>query len=111
MYNRLVDKPLVDKLSHKEAITKIYNDHQHLPGFSQRNILRNLPLDNPNVPRRIRPPCPKNSNTKSDTPTKLSGTIQEENQNNKDRKSFNCSYAFRSPTERSDSYLSEETAR
>jgi len=81
MYNRLVDKPLVDKLSHKEAITKIYNDHQHLPGFSQRNILRNLPLDNPNVPRRIRPPCPKNSNTKSDTPTKLSGTIQEENQN------------------------------
>ncbi len=38
MYNRLT---LVDKLSHKEAVAKIYNDHQHLSGFSRRR--RNLP--------------------------------------------------------------------
>jgi hypothetical protein len=58
MYNRLT---LVDKLSHKEAITKIYNDHRDLPGFSRRNICRDLPLDNATVPRRIRPSRPKNS--------------------------------------------------
>jgi alkylated DNA repair dioxygenase AlkB len=39
MYNRLT---LVEKLSHKEAVTKIYNDHKPLDGFSQRNIRRNL---------------------------------------------------------------------
>jgi hypothetical protein len=50
MYNRLT---LVDKLSHKEALTKIYNDHTDLPGFSLRNIRRNLPSDNPYVPRRV----------------------------------------------------------
>jgi hypothetical protein len=45
MYNRLTR---VDKLSHKSAIAKIYGDHQHLPGFSQRNIRRSLmSLDNP----------------------------------------------------------------
>jgi hypothetical protein len=75
MYNRLT---LVDKLSHKAAVTKIYNDHQHLPGFSKRNIRRNLPLDNASVPRRIRPSWPKNSNTKS---RETSTTIQEEGQN------------------------------
>ena len=37
MYNRLT---LVDKLSHKEAIAKIYNDHRELSGFSRRNIRR-----------------------------------------------------------------------
>ena len=35
MYNKLT---LVDKLSHKEAKAKIYEDHKHLPGFSSRNI-------------------------------------------------------------------------
>ena len=29
MYNRLT---LVEKLSHKTALTKIYNDHKHLSG-------------------------------------------------------------------------------
>ena len=37
MYNRLT---LVDKLSHKETIAKIYNDHRELSGFSRRNIRR-----------------------------------------------------------------------
>ena len=60
MYNRLT---LVDKLSHKSAITRIYNDHRHLTGFSQRNIRRNLPLYNEVVPRRVRPSCPKSSLT------------------------------------------------
>jgi hypothetical protein len=79
MYDRLT---LVDNLSHKEAEAKIYNDHQDLPGFSRRNIRRNLPLDNATVPRRIRPSWPKNSNTKSHEMPKLSHTIQEtENQN------------------------------
>ena len=78
MYNRLT---LVDKLSHKDAVAKIYNDHRHLSGFSKRNIRRNLPLENSSVPRRIRPSWPKNSITKSDDAPKLSVTIQEENQN------------------------------
>jgi hypothetical protein len=78
MYNRLT---LVDKLSHKEAVRKIYNDHRHLSGFSNRNIRRNLPLENSSVPRRIRPSWPKNSITKSDATSKLSVTIQEQNQN------------------------------
>ena len=78
MYNRLT---LVDKLSHKEAVRKIYNDHRHLSGFSNRNIRRNLPLDNAAVPRRIRPSWSKNSITKSDDTAKLSVTIQEQNQN------------------------------
>src|SRR5918999_1008010 len=50
MYNRLT---IGDKLSHKEAVSKIYEDHKHLQGFSPRNIRRSLmSLDNPNVPRR-----------------------------------------------------------
>jgi hypothetical protein len=82
MYNRLT---LVDKLSHKKALAKIYNDHQHLShaGFSKRNIRRNLPLDNATVPRRIRPSRPKNSQ-------RLSATIPEQNQpasNNSDETS------------------------
>jgi len=52
MYNRLT---IIDKLSHKEATAKFYNDHRDLPGFSRRNIRRNLPSDNATVPRRIRP--------------------------------------------------------
>jgi len=78
MYNRLT---LVDKLSHKEAIAKIYNDHRDLPGFSRRNIRRNLPLDNATVPRRIRPSRPKNSTIESEEAPELSGTIHEQNQN------------------------------
>jgi hypothetical protein len=60
MYDRLT---MEDKLSHKEAISKIYEDHKHLQGFSQRNIRRSLmSLDNPNIPhrrsRKIRPTWP-----------------------------------------------------
>jgi hypothetical protein len=59
MYDRLT---MVDNFSHKEAISKIYEDHKHLPGFSQRNIRRSLmSLDNPNIPhrnRKIRPSWP-----------------------------------------------------
>ncbi|MFZ0512486.1 MAG: hypothetical protein WAM14_12835 [Candidatus Nitrosopolaris sp.] len=86
MYNRLT---LVDKLSHKEAVAKIYNDHQHLSGFSRRNIRRNLPLDNVTVPRRIRPSWPKNSTTKTADASKLSHTIhgqQQDTQNRDDSK-------------------------
>jgi hypothetical protein len=36
MYNRLT---LVDKYSHKEAITRIYNDHKQLSGFSQKTYV------------------------------------------------------------------------
>src|SRR4051794_9008744 len=56
MYNRLT---LVDKLSHKEALTKICDDHKHLSGFSPRNIRRYLPSDNQVTHRRVRPPRPK----------------------------------------------------
>jgi hypothetical protein len=76
MYNRLT---LVENFSHKEAVTKIQNDHEHLPGFSNRNISRNLPLDNPNVPRRVRPQWHKNSITKANPASKLSNTIQRQN--------------------------------
>jgi hypothetical protein len=51
MYNRLT---LVDGLTHKHALEKIRNDHYHLPGFTQRNIRRYLPTNNPNIPRRVR---------------------------------------------------------
>ncbi len=64
MYNTLT---IGDKLSHKKAIAKIYEDHKHLQGFSQRNIRRSvMSLDNPNIPhrssRKIRPTWP-NSKT------------------------------------------------
>jgi hypothetical protein len=67
MYNRLT---LKDKLSHKEAISKIYDDHKHLQGFSPRNIRRSLmSLDNPNIPRRtvgkIRPSWPNSIDTRA----------------------------------------------
>jgi hypothetical protein len=60
MYNRLT---IEDKLSHKNAIAKICEDHKQLQGFSERNIRRSLmSLDNPNIPRRssrkIRPTWP-----------------------------------------------------
>jgi hypothetical protein len=69
MYNRLT---LVDKLSHKEASTKICDDHRHLSGFSKRNIRRYWPSNNPITPNRVRPPCPKNSFSKIKEPSELS---------------------------------------
>jgi hypothetical protein len=63
MYNRLT---IIDKLSHKKAIAKIYEDH--LQGFSQRNIRRSLmSLDNPSIPhrssRKIRPTWPNSDSS------------------------------------------------
>ena len=60
MYDRLTTE---DRLSHKEAIFRIYDDHKHLQGFSSRNIRRSLmSLDNPKIPhrtgRKIRPSWP-----------------------------------------------------
>jgi hypothetical protein len=69
MYDRLT---LVDKLSHKEASTKICDDHRHLSGFSKRNIRRYWPSNNPITPRRVRPSCPKNSFSKIKEPSELS---------------------------------------
>jgi hypothetical protein len=71
MHDRLT---LVDKLTHKAAISKIREDHKDLPGFSGRNIRRYLPTDSPNVPRRIRPPRPKTSNTEHNVVPELSNT-------------------------------------
>lgn len=78
MYNRLT---LVDKLEHKAALKKIWNDHKHLPGFSPRNIYRYLPKDNPNKPKRIVPPRHKSSPTElidgnKISPTKLSSQAE-----------------------------------
>jgi hypothetical protein len=56
MYDRLT---LVDGLSHKEAFAKIVGDHKDLSGFKERNIRRYLPLNNPNVPHRLRTSRPK----------------------------------------------------
>jgi hypothetical protein len=71
MYNRLT---LVDKLTHKEAVCKMFEDHKHLPGFSSRNIQRYLPPDNPNKPTRIVTPRHKSSRTELKTDKKLSVT-------------------------------------
>jgi hypothetical protein len=67
MYNRLT---LKDNLSHKEAISRIYEDHKHLQGFSSRNIRRSLiSLNNPNIPhrrsRKIRPSWPNSADSRS----------------------------------------------
>jgi hypothetical protein len=77
MYNRLT---LVDKLIHKDAITKIYNDHRQLAGFTTRNIRRYLPSDNPAVPRRVRILRPKNSYSQTSEAAKLSTTQHEQSQ-------------------------------
>jgi hypothetical protein len=85
MYNRLT---LVDKLSYKQAITKIRDDHADIPGFSLRNISRNLPLDNPTVPRRVTPRCHNSSPTHNAVAERLSitelqeGTNSQESHNN-----------------------------
>jgi hypothetical protein len=75
MYNRLT---LIDEMSHKAAISKMYNDHRHLPGFSDRNIRRYLPLSNKAVPRRVRPPRPKNSLNETLVSERLSNTKQRD---------------------------------
>ena len=75
MYNRLT---LVDGLTHKHALEKIRNDHYHLPGFTQRNIRRYLPANNPNIPRRVRTSCPKNSVTETSVGTFFSDTKHNE---------------------------------
>jgi hypothetical protein len=74
-YNRLT---LVEKLDHKSTVAKIYSDHKHLAGFSQRNIRRNLPLDNPSVPRRIRPSWPKSNFNETNEQSKLSNAKQQQ---------------------------------
>ena len=71
MYNRLT---LVDGLTHREAVAKIHNDHNHLSGFTERNIRRYLPGDNPKIPRRIRTSCPNNSVTEISTEQDISNT-------------------------------------
>jgi hypothetical protein len=76
MYNRLTR---IDGLSHKNAVEKIVADHQHLSGFSARNIRRHLPPDNPLVPKRIRPLWPKNSSTETASSSQLSNIEQENN--------------------------------
>lgn len=73
MYNRLT---LVDMMSHKAAMIKMYKDHRHLPGFSERNIRRYLPICCESVPRRIRPTRPNNSLNEKHTSEKLSNTKQ-----------------------------------
>jgi hypothetical protein len=79
MYNRLT---LLDGLTHKNAVEKIVADHQHLTGFSARNIRRYLPADNPIVPKRVRPSWPKNSSTKTGGSSQLSNIEQENNTEN-----------------------------
>src|SRR3989442_14895598 len=71
MYNRLT---LVDGLTHREAVIKIHDDHHHLSGFTERNIRRYLPGENPNIPRRIRTSCPKNSITEISAEQHISNT-------------------------------------
>jgi hypothetical protein len=74
MYNRLT---LIDNLTHKDALTKIRNDHDHLLGFTERNIRRYLPANNPNIPRRVRTSCPKNSATETCVGIFFSDTIHK----------------------------------
>jgi hypothetical protein len=65
LYNRLT---LVDGYSHKRAMSRMLNDLGDLPGFSRRTMIRYLPSDNANVPRRVRALTPewrKNSVTKT----------------------------------------------
>jgi hypothetical protein len=78
MYNRLT---LVDGLTHKDAVEKIYNDHHHLSGFTQRNIRRYLPGDNPNIPRRVRTSRPKNSITEISAEQHISDTEHTDESN------------------------------
>jgi hypothetical protein len=56
------------------------NDHKHLPGFSDRDVRRYLPSYNPNIPRRVRTPRPKNSATKAVDNPKLSVSEHKQNE-------------------------------
>jgi hypothetical protein len=78
MYNRLT---LVDGLTHKAAVAKIRNDHNHLSGFTERNIRRYLPAKNPNIPRRVRTSRPKNSVTETYVGTFFSDTKHNDKKN------------------------------
>jgi len=78
MYNRLT---LVDGLPHKDAFAKILNDHNHLSGFTERNIRRYLPANNPNIPRRVRTSRPKNSPTETSVETSFSDTKHNDEKN------------------------------
>lgn len=76
MYNRLTK---VDKMSHKEAVKKILDDHRQVSGFSPRNIIRYLPPDNPLVPHRVKPSWRKSIPTPNNITKKLSNIeLQEE---------------------------------
>ena len=79
MYNRLT---LIDHLSHKQAMMKIFQDHIHIPGFSFRNMRRYLPLDNPMVPRRVGTTCPNSILTINTVGKKLNPTNRQ-NETNK----------------------------
>jgi hypothetical protein len=81
MYNRLT---LIENLSHKEARSKIINDHKHIPGFSDRNVRRYLPSNNPKVPRRVRPAWPNSIPTHNIVARKLSN-VELQDKINKDR--------------------------
>jgi hypothetical protein len=59
---------------------KMANDYKHLPGFSDRNVRRYLPSHNPNIPRRVRTPRPKNSATISLDNPKLSSSEHKQNE-------------------------------
>jgi hypothetical protein len=78
MYNRLM---IIDGLAHKEAVAKIHSDHNHLSGFTQRNIRRYLPGDNPSIPRRVRTSHPKNSITETAPQPYFSYTRHDEQRN------------------------------
>ena len=78
MYNRLT---LVDGLTHKDALAKMHNDHGHLYGFTERNIRRYLPVNNPNIPRRVRTSRPKNSPTETSVETSFSDTKHNDEKN------------------------------
>ena len=78
MYNRLT---LVDGLPHKDALAKIRNDHNHLSGFTERNIRRYLPANNPNIPRRVMTSRPKNSATETCVGTFFSDTKHNDEKN------------------------------
>jgi hypothetical protein len=95
MYNRLT---LVDRIPHKQAIRKIIDDHSHIRGFSPRNISRNLPLNNPITPHRIRTKWHKSIATYNGVAGKLSYTKLSDkldrHQSQNDRKDENPSLNY-----------------
>ena len=85
MYNRLT---LVDGLTHKDALLKIHNDHNHLSGFTERNIRRYLPTNNPNIPRRVRTSRPKSSITETSDGIFFSDTKSDDDRNRQSINNF-----------------------